>query len=106
MSKTVVVKSDLVNEINNKLGLNQREAKDFVEKFFEEIRCVLERHEDVKLSGFGRFSVRHKSPRPGRNPKTGIDVLIQERTVVTFRASNKLRALTTGYNPEDPPQDD
>lgn len=105
MSKSVVVKSDLVNEINNTLGLNQREAKDFVEKFFEEIRCVLERHEDVKLSGFGRFSVRHKSPRPGRNPKTGIDVEIKERTVVTFRASNKLREMTVNYQPNDTSQD-
>ncbi len=101
MSKTVVVKSDLVDEIHNTLGLNQREAKDFVEQFFEEIRSVLERHEDVKLSGFGRFSIRHKSPRPGRNPKTGKDVIIKERTVVTFRASNKLRARTTKYKPDD-----
>lgn len=101
MSKSVVVKSDLVDEINNTVGLNQREAKDFVDNFFEEIRCVLERHEDVKLSGFGRFSVRHKSPRPGRNPKTGIDVIIKERSVVTFRASNKLRALTKNYKPSE-----
>ena len=105
MDKSVVVKSDLVNEINNTVGLNQREAKDFVDKFFEEIRCVLERHEDVKLSGFGRFSVRHKSPRPGRNPKTGIDVIIKERSVVTFRASNKLRNLTTNYQPDETQQD-
>ncbi len=101
MSKSVIVKSDLVRELNNLVGLNQREAKDFVEKFFEEIRSVLERHEDVKLSGFGRFSVRHKSPRPGRNPKTGIDVTIKERTVVMFRASSKLRDLTVNYNPDD-----
>jgi len=100
MDKTVVVKSDLVDEIHKTRGLNQREAKEFVEQFFEEIRSVLERHEDVKLSGFGRFSVRHKSPRPGRNPKTGIDVLIKERTVVIFRASNKLRALTNHYKPD------
>ena len=91
MGKSVVVKTDLVAEINKKLGLNQREAKEFVDRFFEELRCVLETHEDVKLSGFGRFGVRHKNPRPGRNPKTGVDVTIKERSVVTFKASRKLR---------------
>ena len=97
MSKSVVVKSDLVNEINRTLGLNQREAKEFVDNFFEKIRCSLERHEEVKISGFGRFSVRHKWPRPGRNPKTGIDVTINERWVVTFRASNKLRQRVANF---------
>ncbi len=97
MSESVVVKSDLVNEINRTLGLNQREAKEFVDNFFEEIRCSLERHEEVKISGFGRFSVRHKRPRPGRNPKTGIDVTINERWVVTFRASNKLRQRVVNF---------
>ena len=97
MSKPVVVKSDLVNQINRKLGLNQREAKEFVDNFFEEIRCSLERLEEVKISGFGRFSVRHKQPRPGRNPKTGIDVTIKERWVVTFKASNKLRQRVANF---------
>ena len=91
MSKTVVVKSDLVDEINRQVGLNQREAKEFVDLFFEEIRQSLERHEDVKISGFGKYSVRYKSPRPGRNPKTGDEVTIKERYVVTFRASNSLK---------------
>ena len=100
MSKSVIVKSDLVDELNNQLGLNQREGKEFVEQFFEELRSVLERHEDVKLSGFGRFSIRHKKPRPGRNPKTGIDVVIKKRSVVTFRASNKLRNRTSVYKPD------
>jgi len=91
MSKTVVVKSDLVNEINQVLGINQTEAKDFVDLFFEEIRGTLERHENVKISGFGKYSIRHKTPRPGRNPKTGDEVTIDERWVVTFRASNSLK---------------
>ncbi len=96
MSKTVIVKSDLVNEINRVLGINQAEAKDFVDLFFEEIRTTLENHEDVKISGFGKFSIRHKTPRPGRNPKTGDEVTITERTVVTFNASHSLKNRVAG----------
>ena len=92
MGKSVVVKSDLVNEIINKLGLNQREAKEVVDLFFEEIRVVLESHEEVKLSSFGNYRVRHKRARVGRNPKTGAAATVSERYVVTFKASNKLRA--------------
>ncbi len=91
MGDSVVVKSDLVNEINRKLGLNQREAKQVVDLFFEQIRRVLESHEDVKLSGFGNYRVRHKHARVGRNPKTGVSATVSERYVVTFKASNKLR---------------
>ena len=92
MGKSVVVKSDLVNEIIRKLGLNQREAKQVVDLFFEEIRVVLESHEEVKLSSFGNYRVRHKRARVGRNPKTGAAATVSERYVVTFKASNKLRA--------------
>ncbi len=92
MSKKVVVKADLVKGINFILGLNQREAKDFVEILFERLRKTLEQHEDVKISGFGRFCVIHKFSRPGRNPKTGVYAEISERKVVTFRASNKFRS--------------
>ena len=74
-----------------KLGLNQREAREFVNLFFEEIRCALEAHEDVKLSGFGNYRVHHKDSREGRNPKTGEPAKISERHVVTFKASHKLR---------------
>ncbi len=96
MKRKVVVKSDLVNQINAKVGLNHREAKDFLENFFEQVRSTLESHEDVKISNFGRFCVIHKYARPGRNPKTGVDADISERTVVTFRASNKFRSTIHG----------
>ena len=99
MSDSVIVKSDLVDEIHETLGLNQREAKDFVENFFEQIRGTLENHEDVKLSGFGSYGVRHKLPRPGRNPRTKDAVVISERWVVTFRASNKLRRRVANFQP-------
>ena len=69
-----VTKADLANTLFEQLGLNKREAKEFVELFFEKIRESLESGESVKLSGFGGFSVRDKKSRPGRNPKTGEEV--------------------------------
>ena len=74
------------------VGLNKREAKDMVESFFEEIREALARGDTVKLSGFGNFQLREKSQRPGRNPKTGEEIPISARRVVTFHASQKLKA--------------
>jgi len=96
MGNSVVVKSDLVNEVNRKLGLNQRESKQIVDQFFEEIRKVLETHEDVKLSGFGNYHIRYKRARVGRNPKTGETATVSERHVVTFKASHKLRKRVQG----------
>ena len=72
-------------------GLNKREAKDIVDTFFAEIRDALVEGSEVKLSGFGNFQVRHKPPRPGRNPKTGEVIPIAARRVVTFHASQKLK---------------
>jgi integration host factor subunit alpha len=64
-----------------------------VESFFEEIRMALERGDSVKLSGFGNFQLRNKPQRPGRNPKTGEEIPITARRVVTFHASQKLKTL-------------
>jgi integration host factor subunit alpha len=86
-----VTKADLADTLFNELGLNKREAKEFVELFFEKIRVALESGESVKLSGFGNFGVREKNPRPGRNPKTGEEIPISARRVVTFKASQKLK---------------
>ena len=71
---------------------NKREAKELVEQFFEEIRICLENNEQVKLSGFGNFDLRDKRQRPGRNPKTGEEIPISARRVVTFKAGQKLKA--------------
>ena len=71
--------------------MNKREAKEFVELFFEKIRESLESGESVKLSGFGGFSVRDKKSRPGRNPKTGEEVPVTPRRVVTYKASQKVK---------------
>ena len=75
------------------VGLNKREAKDMVEFFYEEVRIALQNNESVKLSGFGNFQLREKPQRPGRNPKTGEEIPITARRVVTFHASQKLKTL-------------
>jgi integration host factor subunit alpha len=86
-----LTKADLADLLFEQVGLNKREAKDMVEAFFEEIRTSLEAGDSVKLSGFGNFELRQKSERPGRNPKTGEEIPITARRVVTFHASQKLK---------------
>ena len=88
-----LTKAELAEMLFEQVGLNKREAKDMVEAFFEEIRDALERGESVKLSGFGNFQLRDKPQRPGRNPKTGQEIPISARRVVTFHASQKLKAM-------------
>ena len=83
------------------LGLNKREAKEIVELFFDEIRDSLENNVQVKLSGFGNFDLREKGERPGRNPKTGEEIPITARRVVTFRPGQKLKARVEAYSGED-----
>ena len=92
MSKTIT-KLDLVNHLNEKLGLNKVESKELVEAFFDEIKKSLINNEDVKISGFGNFKILNKKERPGRNPKTGEPALISARGVVTFKAGQKLRKI-------------
>ena len=88
-----LTKADLADLLYDKVGLNKREAKDMVEAFFEELRKALEQGDIVKLSGFGNFQLRNKPQRPGRNPKTGEEIPITKRRVVTFHASQKLKML-------------
>lgn len=94
---SALTKADLAEHLFNTLGLNKREAKELVEYFFEEIRAALERGESVKLSGFGNFNLRDKNQRPGRNPKTGEEIPIAARRVVTFRAGHKLKSRVENY---------
>jgi integration host factor subunit alpha len=88
-----LTKAELAEMLFDSLGLNKREAKDFVDAFFDEIRTTLEGGDSVKLSGFGNFQLRDKPQRPGRNPKTGEEIPIAARRVVTFHPSQKLKAL-------------
>ena len=87
-----LTKAEMAEKLFEELGLNKREAKEVVELFFEEVRSSLESNEQVKLSGFGNFDLRDKSQRPGRNPKTGEEIPIKARRVVTFHASQKLKS--------------
>src|SRR6187431_1502315 len=92
-----LTKADLADLLFEQVGLNKREAKDMVEAFFEEVRSALETGDSVKLSGFGNFELRKKSERPGRNPKTGEEIPITARRVVTFRPGQKLKARVEAY---------
>lgn len=95
-----ITKAELADTLFEKLGLNKREAKDMVDGFFDEIRTALERGESVKLSGFGNFQLRDKPQRPGRNPKTGEEIAITARRVVTFHASQKLKQAVASAQAE------
>lgn len=92
-----LTKAELADSLCEELGLNKKDAKDLVEQFFEEIRFALEQNEPVKLSGFGNFELRDKRQRPGRNPRTGEEIPVTARRVVTFRPGQKLRARVEAY---------
>ena len=95
-----LTKSELADSLFFQLGLNKREAKEFVDRVFEEIKHALETGDTVKLSGFGNFELRDKNQRPGRNPKTGEEIPISARRVVTFRPGQKLRSQVEAGNAE------
>ena len=92
-----LTKAKMADRLFEELGLNKREAKELVELFFDEIVLVLERNEQVKISGFGNFDLRQKRERPGRNPKTGEEIPITARRVVTFHPGQKLKARVEAY---------
>jgi len=88
---TTLTKAEVSDILFENLGLNKRESKDMVEAFFTEIADTLTTGQWVKLSGFGNFQLRDKPQRPGRNPKTGEEIPISARRVVTFHPSQKLK---------------
>ncbi|PAV26490.1 integration host factor subunit alpha [Tamilnaduibacter salinus] len=92
-----LTKADMAERLFDELGLNKREAKEMVEAFFGEISESLSHNEQVKLSGFGNFDLRDKKERPGRNPKTGEEIPISARRVVTFRPGQKLKQKVEDY---------
>jgi integration host factor subunit alpha len=92
-----LTKADMAERLFEDVGLNKREAKEFVDAFFETLRDALARGQQVKLSGFGNFDLRQKNQRPGRNPKTGMEIPISARTVVTFRPGQKLKERVEAY---------
>jgi integration host factor subunit alpha len=86
-----LTKADLANKLREVLGMNKPDARFLVEQFFTEIKASLERGQAVKLSGFGNYELKEKKPRPGRNPKTGEDIAVTARRVVTFKPGQKLK---------------
>ncbi|UJF24475.1 integration host factor subunit alpha [Suttonella sp. R2A3] len=94
-----LTKADIVESIIMQIGVERPEAKQIVDDLFEEIRICLAEGEAVKLSGFGNFELREKNQRPGRNPKTGEEIPITARHVVSFKAGQKLKVRVAESKP-------
>lgn len=98
-----LTKDTIVNLLTEKMGYSLSESKQFLEILLEEIKSRLEEGQEVKISGFGKWSTHRKNPRPGRNPHTGDKIEISARRVVTFSPSDQLRnAVNTKPNTENP----
>ena len=93
-----MTKADLVDKIFEKIGLSKKEAQEIIEILFETMRQTFVEGESIKISGFGTFNVRKKVARRGRNPKTGDELEISPRKVITFRASNQLKDVLEKQN--------
>jgi len=91
-----LTKADLIDSLYNHVGLSQTTSTRVVESLLEIIKKTLEQGEDILISGFGKFSVRKKGKRRGRNPQTGEDVMLDARRVPTFRCSGVLRDKING----------
>lgn len=87
-----LTKADFAERLTDEIGLDKREAKALVDRFFETAKSSLAQGEPVKVSGFGKFALRDKLARLGRNPKTGEEAIITPRRVVTFKPGQKLKA--------------
>ncbi|AGX86248.1 integration host factor subunit alpha [Candidatus Symbiobacter mobilis] len=92
-SDTALTKAEMADRLYERVGLSRSESKAMVDTFFHVILQSLAQGQEVKISGFGNFKLRTKTPRPGRNPRTGESVDILARRVVTFHASPKLKEL-------------
>jgi integration host factor subunit alpha len=95
-----LTRADLSEAVFKSVGLSRNESSQMVEDILEEICSALSRGDTVKLSSFGTFSVRQKSQRMGRNPKTGTEVPIAPRRVLVFRPSHVLKAMINGHEAE------
>jgi integration host factor subunit alpha len=90
-----LTKNDIVSSIHD-LGFTKKKSVDIIETLLEIIKSTLEKSDDVLISGFGKFCVKQKNQRRGRNPATGADLILKERKVVTFKCSGKLRKKIDG----------
>ena len=96
-----ITKADLVEAVHQKMGFSKKESSEIVERVFETMKHTLEGGDGLKISGFGKFDVRRKNARRGRNPKTEDTLIIPARTVVTFKASLVLKATVAGTGGDD-----
>lgn len=94
---TTLTKADLSKHLDEQIGLTNREAKEIVELYFQYISDALFNGQQVKISGFGNFTLHDKRERPGRNPRTGEEVPVTARRVVTFHCGQKLKARVEKY---------
>lgn len=92
MTEKTLTRADLSASVYKEIGLSLQECNSLVDAVIDEVSAALEKGETVKLSSFGTFHLRRKRPRVGRNPKTGVEVPITSRTVLSFNASNLLKA--------------
>lgn len=89
-----MTKADIVDRVCDQVGgFSKKEAADLVDQVFDTMKSVLETGDRIKIAGFGNFMVREKQPRPGRNPQTGQEIMIQARRVITFKPSNVLKSV-------------
>ena len=101
MDASTLTKEKICEQVQSKLGFSAKEAKELLEMLLEQIKADLEGGLDVKISGFGKWSVKDKKPRPGRNPHTGGKIEITARNVVTFHPSDKLRSAVNSTGSRD-----
>ena len=92
-----LTKAKIVDAIHNDLGFPKNRSAELIEILLEQIKNTLEKSEDVLISGFGKFCVKQKKERRGRNPATGDDMMLTQRRVVTFRCSHLLREKINGH---------
>ncbi len=93
---STITKADLVEKVYQKIGFSKKEASELVDLVFVSLKTVLQKGDNVKISGFGNFLVRKKKQRVGRNPQTGDQINISARRVLTFRPSQVLKAILNG----------
>ena len=87
-----MTKAGIVNSVYESVGVTKKEAAEYVDAIFETIKEALEAGDELKVSGFGKFEVRQKGERVGRNPRTGVEIMIPERKVLRFKVSQVLKA--------------
>jgi integration host factor subunit alpha len=99
-----LTKADISEQLFQDVGLTKRESKEIVELYFKQLAKALQNGNQVKLSGYGNYELHDKNERPGRNPKTGEEIPVSARRVVTFRSGQKLRARVEKYAGKDAAQ--